>query len=67
MTARVVPKHEVSRLLDLLIARGLPPSSLIAMPGGRVQFNLTTEAANDDGQGEDLEAARREWAEDLSR
>ena len=65
MTARVVPKHEVARLLDLLIARGLPPSSLVAIPGGQVRFNLTAEAANDTG-GEDLEAARREWVEGLS-
>lgn len=61
MTARVVPKHEVSRLLDLLIARGLPPSSLVAMPGGHVRFNLTPEAANDDGK----DAEAREWDEAL--
>lgn len=52
MTARVVPKHEVARLLDLLIARGLPPSSLVAIPGGKVRFNLTPDAANDDVAGE---------------
>tara|TARA_R110002124_G_scaffold223056_1_gene388438 strand:- start:7219 stop:7413 length:195 start_codon:yes stop_codon:yes gene_type:complete len=46
MTARVVPKHEVARLLDLLIARGLPPSSLVAIPGGKVMFNLA--AGTDD-------------------
>ena len=51
MTARVVPKHEVARLLDLLIARGLPPSSLIAIPGGKVMFNLApgAEAGSDKG------------------
>ena len=66
MTARVVPKHEVERILDLLIARGLPPSSLTAIPGGQVRFNLTAEAANDTGP-DNLEAARREWVEDLNR
>lgn len=52
MTARVVPKHEVARLLDLLIARGLPPSSLVAIPGGKVLFNLDP-AANDHGSSDD--------------
>ena len=49
MTARVVPKHEVARLLDLLIARGLPPSSLVAIPGGKVMFNLAPGADDDRG------------------
>lgn len=61
MTARVVPKHEVARLLDLLIARGLPPSSLVAMPGGKVRFNLISDAANDDG----TDAEARQWDEAL--
>lgn len=61
MTARVVAKHEVARILDLLIARGLPPSSLVAIPGGQVKFNLTPDAANDDG----ADAEAREWDEAL--
>lgn len=61
MTARVVAKREVARILDLLIARGLPPSSLVAIPGGRVKFNLIPDAANDDG----TDAEAREWDEAL--
>ena len=51
MTARVVPKHEVARLLDLLIERGLPPSSLVAIPGGKVMFNLAAGADDETDSG----------------
>lgn len=63
MTARVVPKHEVARLFDLLIAKGFPPTSLVALPGGQVRFNLTA----DDAVASDTDAEAREWDEALSR
>lgn len=45
MTARVVPKHEIARILDLLQARGIVPV-IECRPGGRIVFHPM--GANDD-------------------
>lgn len=51
MPARVVPKHEVGRILDLLKERGIPVLGLECRPGGKVVFNLAGPPGADDDKG----------------
>lgn len=51
MTARVVPKHEVARILDLLKERGIPVHGLECRPGGKVFFNLSGASVASEGGG----------------
>jgi len=48
MTARVVPKREVARILDILKERGIPVRGLECRPGGKVVFNLAGDPGDTD-------------------
>jgi len=62
--ARVVRKHEMARLLDLLAAREITPACFDLLPGGAVRVHLTNPApANDDA--DEIEKAARAWDEAL--
>ena len=58
MTARVVPKHEIARILDLLQARGIVPV-IECRPGGRIAFHPA--GANDDEPPSDAEKEAQAW------
>lgn len=58
MTARVVPKHEIARILDLLHSRGIVPV-IECQPGGRVVFRPAS--ANDDHPEPDADREAQEW------
>lgn len=51
MPARVVPKHEVARILDLLKERGIQVHGLEVRPGGKVFFNLSGAPGAGEGGG----------------
>lgn len=66
MTARVVRATEIKRVLDVLEARGVTPTTYDLLPGGAVRLHLTPPAANDTVATE-TEAEKRAWAEALAR
>lgn len=62
--ARVVRKHDMARLLDLLAAREIAPACFDLLPGGAVRVHLTNPAPVTDDAAEDEKAARA-WDEAL--